>query len=227
MIFLLEDDDSIRKLVMYALESQGFDVMGFSAPAVFWDELKKRVPGLLLLDIMLPGEDGMTILKKLRQSGRTKSMPIIMLTAKNTEFDRVEGLDCGADDYISKPFGMMELIARVRAVLRRFEKSDETKEYRTGPLYFCPDRHEIKVDGMQIDLTYKEFSLLSLFCENRGIVLTRSQLMDKVWGLEAEYENRTLDVHIRALRSKLGEAGAYIETVRGIGYRMIGDTDDR
>ena len=150
-----------------------------------------------------------------------------MLTAKNTEFDRVEGLDSGADDYISKPFGMMELIARIRAVLRRFEKPDVIKEYRVGSLYLCPDRHEIKVDGEQIDLTYKEFSLLCLFCENRGIVLTRSQLMDKVWGLEAEFENRTLDVHIRTLRSKLGAAGAYIETVRGIGYRMIGEPNDR
>ncbi|MBO4277977.1 MAG: response regulator transcription factor, partial [Clostridia bacterium] len=156
----------------------------------------------------------------------TKDLPVIMLTAKNTEFDRVEGLDSGADDYISKPFGMMELIARIRAVLRRFEKAGETKEYRIGPLYLCPDRHEISVGGVQIDLTYKEFSLLCLFCENRGIVLTRAQLMDKVWGLEAEYENRTLDVHIRTLRSKLGDAGAYIETVRGIGYRMIGEKND-
>ena len=149
-----------------------------------------------------------------------------MLTAKNTEFDRVEGLDSGADDYISKPFGMMELIARIRAVMRRFEKPGETKEYRVGSLYLCPDRHEIKVGGKQVDLTYKEYSLLCLFCENRGMVLTRSMLMDRVWGLEAEFENRTLDVHIRTLRSKLGEAGAYIETVRGIGYRMTGEEND-
>ena len=227
MIYLLEDDDSIRKLVIYALESQGFRVTGFSEPVAFWAGMGTALPDLLLLDIMLPGEDGMTILKKLRQSGRTKNLPVIMLTAKNTEFDRVEGLDSGADDYISKPFGMMELIARIRAVLRRFEKADEIKEYRVGDLYLCPDRHEIKVGDGQIDLTYKEFSLLCLFCENRGIVLTRSQLMDKVWGLEAEYENRTLDVHIRTLRAKLGDAGSYIETVRGIGYRMIGESDDR
>ena len=227
MIFLLEDDDSIRKLVIYALESQGFRVAGFAEPKAFWEGIAETVPDLLLLDIMLPIEDGMSVLKKLRQNGRTKNMPVIMLTAKNTEFDRVEGLDCGADDYISKPFGMMELIARIRAVLRRFEKAEGVKEHRIGSLYLCPDRHEILVNGSQIDLTYKEFSLLCLFCENRGIVLTRSQLMNRVWGLEAEYENRTLDVHIRTLRAKLGEAGTYIETVRGIGYRMIGETNDR
>lgn len=226
MIYLLEDDDSIRKLVIYALESQGYRVTGFSEPKAFRDAMRYELPDLLLLDIMLPGEDGMSILKQLRQSSRTKKLPVIMLTAKNTEFDRVEGLDSGADDYISKPFGMMELIARIRAVMRRFEKPEEIKEYRIGSLYLCPERHEIVVNGEQVDLTYKEFSLLCLFCENKGIVLTRSQLMDKVWGLEAEYENRTLDVHIRTLRSKLGEAGAYIETVRGIGYRMIGESND-
>ncbi len=223
MIYLLEDDDSIRKLVIYALESQGFKAVGYAEPSAFWDGIAEAVPDLLLLDIMLPGEDGISILKKLRRDARTRDLPVIMLTAKNTEFERVEGLDSGADDYISKPFGMMELIARIRAVLRRFEKKDEFREYRVGPLYLCPDRHEIKVGDEHIDLTYKEFSLLCLFCENRGLVLTRSQLMDKVWGLEAEHENRTLDVHIRTLRSKLKDAGAYIETVRGIGYRMIGD----
>ncbi|MBR3415804.1 MAG: response regulator transcription factor [Clostridia bacterium] len=227
MIYLLEDDDSIRKLVIYALESQGFKAVGYAEPSAFWDGIGAAVPDLLLLDIMLPGEDGISILKKLRRDTRTRDLPVIMLTAKNTEFERVEGLDSGADDYISKPFGMMELIARIRAVLRRFEKKDGFREYRVGPLYLCPERHEITVGGEEIDLTYKEFSLLCLFCENRGIVLTRSQLMDRVWGLEAEHENRTLDVHIRTLRSKLKDAGAYIETVRGIGYRMIGDKNDR
>ena len=226
MIYLLEDDDSIRKLVIYALENQGFTASGFAEPRSFWNAMNDAIPDLLLLDIMLPGEDGVSILRRLRRDSRTKGLPVIMLTAKNTEFDRVEGLDSGADDYISKPFGMMELIARIRAVMRRFEKQEEIKEYRIGSLYLCPDRHEIKVGGEQIDLTYKEFSLLCLFCENTGIVLTRSQLMDKVWGLEAEHENRTLDVHIRTLRSKLGAAGKYIETVRGIGYRMIGEEND-
>ena len=227
MIYILEDDESIRKLVIYALETQGFEAAGFENAERFWKPFYEKKPELVLLDIMLPGEDGMSILKRIRQNSRTKELPVIMLTAKNTEFDRVEGLDCGADDYISKPFGMMELIARIRAVLRRYEKPDKIKEYHVGVLYLCPDRHKIQVNGKQIDLTYKEFSLLCLFCENRGIVLTRSQLMDKVWGLEAEFENRTLDVHIRTLRSKLKEAGAYIETVRGIGYRMIGEANDK
>ena len=226
MIYLLEDDDSIRKLVIYALESQGFQVTGFAEPKPFWVAVDAALPDLLLLDIMLPEENGVAILKKLRQNSRTSSLPVIMLTAKNTEFDRVEGLDSGADDYITKPFGMMELTARIRAVLRRYEKTEAVKEYRIGVLYLCPDRHEIKVGGRQTDLTYKEFSLLCLFCENRGIVLTRAQLMDRVWGFEAEYESRTLDVHIRMLRAKLGEAGEYIETVRGIGYRMKADKND-
>ena len=227
MIYLLEDDESIRKLVVYALGSQGMEAEGFEDPEAFWAAVKKQVPDLALLDIMLPGEDGISILKKLRADPRTASVSIIMLTAKNTEFDRVEGLDAGADDYISKPFGMMELAARVRAVLRRTENRNsvgvQAKEYRIGPLYLCPDRHEIRVRGGDVALSYKEFTLLCFLCENRGLVLTRSVLMDRVWGLEAEPENRTLDVHIRTLRSKLGEAGSLIETVRGIGYRMKGE----
>lgn len=225
MIYLLEDDESIRKLVVYALGSQGMEAEGFGLPEDFWSAVKARVPDLLLLDIMLPGEDGISILKKLRADPRTADVPVIMLTAKNTEYDRVEGLDAGADDYLSKPFGMMELGARVRAVLRRAESrrpggGAQAREYRIGPLYLCPDRHEIRVNGEDVTLTYKEFTLLCLLCENRGLVLTRAVLMDRVWGLEAEPENRTLDVHIRTLRSKLGEAGALIETIRGIGYRM-------
>ena len=226
MIYLLEDDDSIRKLVVYALESQGFEALGFASPEAFWEQMKKRRPALVLLDIMLPGEDGLSILKKLRQSAATAALPIIMLTAKNTEFDRVSGLNLGADDYISKPFGMMELIARVRAVLRRADKSAAPKEYALGSLYLCPERHEIKVGGEDVALTFKEFSLLCVLAENRGKVLSRTVLMDRVWGLEAEYENRTLDVHIRTLRAKLGDAGKYIETVRGIGYRLTVDANE-
>ncbi|MBQ3870835.1 MAG: response regulator transcription factor [Clostridia bacterium] len=226
MIYLLEDDDSIRKLVVYALESQGFEAEGFGSPEPFWRRLKQTLPELVLLDIMLPGEDGISILKKLRQNAVTSALPVIMLTAKNTEFDRVSGLNLGADDYISKPFGMMELIARVRAVLRRSDRSATPKEYRAGSLYLCPDRHEIKVNGEDVSLTFKEYSLLRLLAENQGKVLTRSVLMDKVWGLEAEHENRTLDVHIRTLRAKLKEAGVCIETVRGIGYRMAVNVND-
>ncbi len=220
MIYLLEDDESIRKLVVYALTSQGYEAKGFGTPESFRAAMKRERPELLLLDIMLPEEDGISILKKLRTDPATSALPVIMLTAKNTEYDRVEGLDAGADDYISKPFGMMELAARVRALLRRTDRSAGAKEYRIGPLWLCPDRHEVRVGGRDVTLTYKEFSLLCLLCENRGAVLTRTVLMDRIWGLGAERENRTLDVHIRTLRSKLGEAGGLIETVRGVGYRM-------
>ena len=220
MIYLLEDDESIRKLVIYALESQGFEAAGFAAPSAFWKAMGKELPELILLDIMLPEEDGLSVLKKLRSSGATKKMPVIMLTAKNTEYDRVIGLDNGADDFISKPFGMMELVARIRAVLRRTGQDAAPQEYRVGLLYVCPVKHLVQVDGKEVVLTYKEFELLCLLLENQGMVLTRNILMYKVWGAEQDRENRTLDVHIRTLRSKLGPAGEYIETVRGIGYRM-------
>ena len=220
MIYLLEDDESIRKLVIYALESQGFEAAGFAAPSAFWKAMGKELPELILLDIMLPEEDGLSVLKKLRSSGATKKLPVIMLTAKNTEYDRVIGLDNGADDFISKPFGMMELVARIRAVLRRTGQDAAPQEYRVGLLYVCPAKHLVQVDGKEVILTYKEFELLCLLLENQGMVLTRNILMYKVWGAEQDRENRTLDVHIRTLRSKLGPAGEYIETVRGIGYRM-------
>jgi len=223
VIYLVEDDDSIRKLVIYALESQGYVAQGFERPGEFWDAVKREKPQLVLLDIMLPEEDGISVLRHIRSRSDTAELPVIMLTAKNTEYDRVEGLDAGADDYISKPFGMMELIARVRAVLRRKAPESRITEYRVGRLYVCPERHEVRVDGENVALTYKEFLLLSLLMENRGFVLTREVLMDKVWDLGAERENRTLDVHIRTLRAKLGEAGSYIQTVRGVGYRMNGE----
>lgn len=221
MIYLLEDDDSIRKLVVYALNTQGFDARGFETPEKFWEAMADRLPRLILLDIMLPGEDGITILRKIRAQGlRT---PVIMLTAKNTEYDRVEGLDAGADDYISKPFGIMELAARVRAVLRRAEQGPTTPVLEAGMLEVYPQRHEVKVDGRDVTLTYKEFMLLCLLMEHEGAVVPREVLLEKVWGLGAERENRTLDVHIRTLRAKLGEAGGYIQTVRGVGYRLVGN----
>ena len=200
MIYLLEDDDSIRKLVLYGLDSQGFQAKGFALPSEFWRAMDAEMPELVLLDIMLPEEDGLSILRKLRARPATKRLPIIMLTAKNSEYDRVIGLDHGADDFVSKPFSMLELIARIRA-----------------------DRHEVKVGGKDVTLTNKEFELLCLLLRNKGIVLTRATLMDRVWGFESERENRTLDVHIRTLRVKLGEAGSYIETVRGIGYKIGGE----
>lgn len=224
MIYLLEDDDSIRKLVVYALESQGYQAKGFAQPSEFWAAMRQAVPKLLLLDIMLPQEDGLSILTRIRETEATARLPVIMLTARNTEYDRAYGLDLGADDYISKPFGMMELIARVRAVLRRSGEPAAEQEYRVGGLVCDPARHRVTVDGEAVQLTYKEFMLLQLLMEGNGSVLTRSVLMDKIWDLAAERENRTLDVHIRTLRAKLGPAGRCIETVRGVGYRISGES---
>ena len=243
MIYILEDDDSIRKLVTYALVSQGFAADGFAAPADFWRAMEGSVPALLLLDIMLPEEDGVSILKKLRADARTARLPVIMLTAKSGEYDRVEGLDAGADDYVTKPFGMMELLARVRALLRRANSSgtvpgtDADPEYQGngtedramhgnngrlcfGRLQIFPERYEVFVDGEIVTLTNKEYRLLLLLAENEGIVLTREVLMDRIWDLGSEPENRTLDVHIRKVRTKLGREGSRIETVRGVGYRF-------
>lgn len=222
MIYLLEDDDSIRKLVVYGLQSQGYEAQGFALPSEFWRAMDAQLPELLLLDIMLPEEDGLSILRKLRAAAPTRKLPVIILTAKNTEYDRVVGLDGGADDFISKPFGMMELLARVRAVLRRAEPSGDAGGVQIGMLYICPPQHIVRVNGKNVQLTNKEFEILCLLVENRGIVLTRGTLMDKVWGFDCDRENRTLDVHIRTLRVKLGEAGSCIETVRGVGYKIGG-----
>ena len=222
MIYLLEDDDSIRKLIVYGLQSQGYEAAGFSLPSEFWKAMEQQLPELVLLDIMLPEEDGLHILQRLRAASATRRLPIIILTAKNAEYDCVIGLDNGADDFISKPFGMLELVARVRAVLRRAAPAGVTEEYRIGCLYVCPARHIVQVNGENVTLTHKEFELLCLLLENRGIVLTRDTLMDRIRGFEFERENRTLDVHIRTLRVKLGEAGSYIETVRGVGYKIGG-----
>ena len=220
MIYLLEDDDSIRKLVLYGLDSQGFQAKGFALPSEFWRAMDAEMPELVLLDIMLPEEDGLSILRKLRARPATKRLPIIMLTAKNSEYDRVIGLDHGADDFVSKPFSMLELIARIRAVLRRAEPAQTSGDYTLGILSVSPDRHEVKVAGKDVTLTNKEFELLCLLLDNQGLVLTRQVLMDRVWGFDAERENRTLDVHIRTLRVKLGAAGSLIETIRGVGYKL-------
>ena len=222
MIYLLEDDDSNRKQVVYGLQSQGYEAQGFALPSEFWRAMDAQLPELLLLDIMLPEEDGLSILRKLRAAAPTRKLPVIILTAKNTEYDRVVGLDGGADDFISKPFGMMELLARVRAVLRRAEPSGDAGGVQIGVLYICPPQHIVRVNGKNVQLTNKEFEILCLLVENRGIVLTRGTLMDKVWGFDCDRENRTLDVHIRTLRVKLGEAGSCIETVRGVGYKIGG-----
>ena len=222
MIYLVEDDANIRELVVYTLNTSGMEAVGFEKASPFWEAMEKKLPDLILLDIMLPEEDGLSILKKLRASSITKNLPIMMLTAKSSEYDKVVGFDCGADDYVAKPFGMMELIARIKALLRRTPKDSDEKEYTIGPLYVSPARHKVKVDGEKIVLTLKAFEMLCYLLENRGIVKTRDQILNKIWGYSFDGESRTVDVHIRTLRSKLKSAAYLIETVRGIGY-TIGD----
>lgn len=223
MIYLVEDDENIRELVTYTLNNSGLETEGFGLPSQFWAAMEQgRNPSLIMLDIMLPEEDGMSILKKLRSTLATKRIPIMMVTAKGSEYDKVIGLDNGADDYIAKPFGMMELIARVKALLRRAGKEENEEEYRIGPLYVSPAKHIVKVDGRDVSLTYKEFELLVMFLKSGDVVLTRDRLLNEIWGYSFDGENRTVDVHIRTLRQKLGPAGELIETVRGVGYKLGG-----
>ena len=226
MIYFVEDDSSIRELVCYTLENAGYETSGFEKPSEFWKALEERSPRLVLLDIMLPEEDGLQILKKLRAMPKMSRVPIMMITAKGTEYDKVIGLDYGADDYLPKPFGMMELIARVRALLRRAEAGSQTRDYKTGQLEISPSEHYVKLRGEEISLTLKEFELLLLLVEKQGRPFTRDQILTKVWGYGFDGENRTVDVHIRSLRQKLGDYGKMIETVRGIGYRFGKETDE-
>ena len=224
MIYLVEDDDSIRELVLYTLHTTGFEAEGFRNAADFWQALEKELPQLVLLDIMLPDEDGLHILKRLRAGAETADPPVMMLTAKSSEYDRVVGLDSGADDYMPKPFGMMELVSRVRALLRRAAKpAAEDKLFTAGSLAVDVKRRAVTVDGEPVILTYKEFELLCYLLENRGVVLSRDQILTKIWDYNYSGETRTVDVHIRTLRQKLGDAGALIETVRGVGYRLAQD----
>lgn len=220
MIYLVEDDNSIRELVVYTLNNTGLNAMGFGLPSQFWEAIDEQIPDLILLDIMLPEEDGLEILKKLRKKSSTQNIPVMMLTAKGSEYDKVVGLDCGADDYVPKPFGMMELIARIKALLRRAGKTAVEAEYTVKNLYVCPSKHIIKVDGESVVLTLKEFEMLVLLLENRDIVMTRDQILNRIWGYSFDGESRTVDVHVRTLRQKLGTAGDLIETVRGIGYKI-------
>ena len=224
MIYLVEDDDSIRELVLYTLHTTGFEAEGFQNAAGFWQALEKELPQLVLLDIMLPDEDGLHILKRLRAGAETADLPVMMLTAKSSEYDRVVGLDSGADDYLPKPFGMMELVSRVRALLRRAAKpAAEDKLFTAGSLAVDVKRRAVTVDGEPVILTYKEFELLCYLLENRGVVLSRDQILTKIWDYNYSGETRTVVVHIRTLRQKLGDAGALIETVRGVGYRLAQD----
>ncbi len=220
MIFCVEDDTSSRELMIYTLNSAGFDAKGFPESTEFWKALETETPELIMLDIMLPGEDGIEILKKLRSKTATKDIPVIMATAKGTEYDKVIGLDTGADDYLVKPFGMMEMVSHIKAVLRRTAPKTAKSVLSTGKLSVNLDEHSVFANGEKVMLTLKEFELLRIFMENPGRVFSRDILLEKIWGTEFYGETRTVDVHIGTLRTKLGECGEYIETVRGVGYRM-------
>ncbi len=222
MIYLVEDDPSIRKLVSYALENSGYAVDASESGEEMWKKLETVRPELFLLDIMLPGQSGLEILAKIRSDSSLRDVPVIMLTAKGSEYDKVLGLDSGADDYIPKPFGMMELLSRIRAVLRRSEHGKEKQSVSYGSIIISPSSHTVKVGGEKVELTLKEFNLLLYLMENEGIVLDRDSILNTVWGYSFDGENRTVDVHIRHLREKLGDEGQRIETVKGVGYRFRG-----
>lgn len=220
MIYCVEDDDNIRELVIYTLDTTGLKAKGFAEGAEFMEALAFDTPELILLDIMLPGEDGLAILRKLKNSSKTKDIPVIMVTAKGTEYDKVIGLDSGADDYVTKPFGMMELVSRIKAVLRRSGQTADKADLEVDGVKMNVKKHEVTVDGQAVTLTLKEYELLERLMRNRNIVLTRDQLLEDIWGYDFDGETRTVDVHVRTLRHKLGEKGAIIETVRGVGYRI-------
>jgi len=219
-IYIVEDDDNIRELVLYALESAGFSSCGFCNSEEFYTTVKKSPPDLVLLDIMLPDEDGITVLRKIKASEKTGQIPVIMLTAKGSEYDRIKGLECGADDYVTKPFSVMELISRVKAVLRRsgpYEKPEET--YTIGGVELNEDRRTVSAGGKEVTLTYKEFELLCYLMRNETYALSRDKILDEVWGFDYTGETRTVDMHIKTLRHKLGDTGKIIKTVRNVGYK--------
>jgi two-component system alkaline phosphatase synthesis response regulator PhoP len=221
-VYLVEDEPNIRDTVVYALKASGYEAEGFAEARAFYAAVEKSLPELVLLDIMLPGEDGLAILKKLRSNQKTYRLPIILLTAKTSEFDKVMGLDLGADDYVTKPFGMMELLARVKALLRRAvrEEASGAAVLRAGAIEMRPEKRTLTVNDRPISLTLKEFDLLRLLLENPGIVFTRELILERVWDYDYEGDSRTVDVHVRTLRQKLGSAAEVLETVRGVGYRI-------
>ena len=220
MIYCVEDDSSIRELMLYALRASGFSAQGYETAALFWEAIRREKPELILLDIMLPDEDGITVLKKLKNDPILAQIPVIMATAKSMEFDKVIGLDAGADDYLAKPFGMMEMVSRVKAVLRRCDPGATKPVLRCGDLELKPGEHTVTVQGQRVQLTLKEYELLQKFMSNPGLVYTREQLLSSIWGTDFIGETRTVDVHIGTLRTKLGPCGSCIETVRGVGYRL-------
>ena len=224
LIYCVEDDESIRGLVTYALKGQGYEVRGFSEAAPFYKALEQNLPDLILLDIMLPGEDGIKVLKKLKNYEQTRDIPVIMATAKSSEYDVVKGLDSGADDYVTKPFGIMELLSRIRSVLRRSRGRNaepvESRVINYGKITMIPEQHIVKVDGKEIELSYKEFELLAYFAENQGIALSREKILNNVWNYDYFGDARTIDTHVKKLRSKLGDQGNYIKTIWGMGYKF-------
>lgn len=222
MIYIVEDDENIREIEMFALKNAGYEVQGFECASDFYARLKEKVPALVLLDIMLPDEDGVSILKKLKSRPDTENIPVIMMTAKSSEYDKVLGLDSGADDYITKPFGVMELISRVKAVIRRSDRSKGSagEVLKIGELVLDEQKHEVYARGQEVSLTFKEFELLSYLMKNRGLVLSRDKILNTIWNYEYEGESRTVDVHIGSLRQKLGTCGDFIKTIRGIGYKI-------
>ncbi|MBU5469590.1 response regulator transcription factor [Falcatimonas sp. MSJ-15] len=222
LIYIVEDDTNIREIESFALKNSGYNIVDFESALEFNKALQNKIPDLILLDIMLPDEDGLMILKRLRSTPETKKIPIIMVTAKTTEIDKVKGLDSGADDYITKPFGIMELISRVKALLRRSGDYEE-KVISVGDIIIDDSKHTVTVDGELCELTYKEYELLKLLMNNMGIVLKREVIMERIWGIDFEGESRTLDMHIKTLRKKLGSGGQFIKTVRNVGYVINGD----
>lgn len=221
-IYLVEDDENIRELVLYTLKASGYEAEGFGEAGTFWQRMETALPRLVLLDVMLPGEDGLSILRRLRQEERSRDLPVIMLTAKSAEYDKVLGLDSGADDYLAKPFGMMELVSRIRALLRRTmpEAPAGAEMLEAGGIAMNLKKHSVTAGGLPVELTLKEFEVLQVLLQSLGTVFTRDQLLAQVWGYQFEGETRTVDVHVSSLRQKLGEYGANIETVRGVGYRI-------
>ena len=220
LIYIVEDDKNIREIESFALKNSGYQIMDFECAKDFYATLEDKLPNFILLDIMLPDEDGLSIVKKLRSHSETKKIPIILVTAKTTEIDKVKGLDIGADDYLTKPFGVMELISRVKALLRRSSGMEEEKFYSIGSLFLDIEKHAVYVDDEPIELTYKEYELLRLLLQNTGIVTSREIIMERVWGTDFEGESRTLDMHIKTLRQKLKEAGPMIKTIRNVGYMI-------
>ncbi|MCD7826445.1 MAG: response regulator transcription factor [Clostridiaceae bacterium] len=220
LVYIVEDDTNIREIEEFSLKNSGYQVEEFDCAKKFWNRINEKLPDIILMDVMLPDEDGLTAVSKIRKRSDTRRIPVIMVTAKSSEIDRVKGLDIGADDYLVKPFGVMELISRVKALLRRTKDLGSSKSFELGEIYLDDEKRRVYVGKQLVELTYKEYELLKYFLQNAGIVLQREDIMVRVWGTDYEGESRTLDMHIKTLRKKLGEAGKHIKTIRNVGYRM-------